>query len=138
MKHYPHITAHRAQGNPMLTVSDDGYIRLTYAELQHELLTHLVSGLDEDTDNTEGMTTITGYTEWVTTSTPTISMGWDWQLGANEQLTRISDIRSNVMLQNIHSIDHDMPKNNALLEQFIDNLNWQIIVKRSIYQRYTD
>lgn len=138
MKHYPHITAHRAQGNLMLTVSDDGYIRLTYAELQQEVLTHLTSGLDEDTDNTEGITNITGYTEWVTTNTPIISMGWDWQLGANEQLIRISDIRTNVMLQNNHPIDYDTPKNNALLEQFVDNLNWQTTVKLNIYERYTD
>ena len=123
MKHYPHITTHRAQGNLMLTVSDDGYIRLTHAELEQELLIHLVSGLDEDTDNIEGVTTMTGYTEWVSASTPTISMGWDWQLGATEQLIRISDIRSNVMLQNIHSIDCDMPKNNALLEHFIVKSN---------------
>jgi hypothetical protein len=138
MKHHPRtITAHRAQDNPMLSISDDGCIRLTYAELQQEQLIHLVSGLDEDTDNIEGETTITGYTEWVTDSAPIISMGWDWKLGTNEQLIRISDIRSNVMLLNHRQIDHDAQENNALLEQYVDDLNWQITVKYSIYQRHT-
>lgn len=121
----------------MLSISDDGYIRLTYAELQQEQLTHLVSGLDEDTDNIEGETAITGYTEWVTASTPIISMGWDWKLGTNERLIRISDIRSNIMLLNHQQIDHDVQKNNAFLEQYVDGLNWQITVKHNIYQRHT-
>jgi hypothetical protein len=39
--------------------------------------------------------TITGYTEWVISSMPTI---------------RISDIRSNIMLLNHRQIDHDVQK----------------------------
>ena len=83
-------------------LSDDGYIRLRYTQLQREVLKHFVSGLDENTNIVhDSVTYITGYTEWVSLSMPIISIGWDWQLGTNydsKKLILISDVRSNVTL----------------------------------------
>ena len=70
---------------------------------------------------------ITGYTEWVTDNTPTISMGWDWQLGSTtnpEQLIRISEIRSNIMLHNHEKIELGVQKTNEFLEKIIEKFNW--------------
>jgi hypothetical protein len=70
--------------SPMLTISPDGYMRLTFEELQQISLVHLISGLDEDNSALlqEGATfaEITGYTEWAGITSPAISIGWDWRL----------------------------------------------------------
>ena len=137
-KNHPHMP----QDNPMLIVSSDGYIRLTHAELSQETLIHLISGLDENTEHChDSLTDITGYTEWVTDNTPTISMGWDCQLGSTtkpEQLIRISEIRSNIMLHNHEKIELGVQKTNEFLEIIIEKFNWQTLVRAHIYQRYRD
>jgi hypothetical protein len=128
----------------MVAVSDDSYIRLLFAELQAIRLTHLISGLDADypapISSGAMPTTITGYTEMVSTTTPTITVGWDWQMDAAHnhiRLRRISEPRSNLMLQDISRVDLGAAKTIALLESFIDALSWQIEVQSHIDLRYT-
>ena len=71
-------------GLPIITIAPDGYIRLTFEEFRKISLIHLISGLDEDelVSLQEGatITEITGYTEWVSDTIPTISIGWDWAI----------------------------------------------------------
>src|ERR1039457_4128941 len=54
----------------LLIISDDGYIRLGFAEIQGICFTHLISGADEDgpakIPGGAVLTAITGYTEWTT------------------------------------------------------------------------
>jgi hypothetical protein len=115
-----------------LRVSNDGYIRLSFSEIRNVDLQHLITGLDEDTPaiSSEGalLTTITGYTEWVSTTVPSITIGWDWQLDTalnRIRLHRVNPPRSNLMLQDIHQTDLGPAKTSAMLEVFIDKLNWQ-------------
>ncbi len=113
-------------------MSDDGYIRLQYTAFQAIRLVHLLSGLDED-GPPEGRagavpTAITGYTEWVSTQIPVITIGWDWQmLGGSMgiRLQRVSLPRSNVLFQNRHSVDVGPDRTTSLLEEIIDELDWE-------------
>jgi hypothetical protein len=127
----------------MLKVSADGYIRLTFADLQIVRLEHLMSGLDDN--DAAGMSdsatraAITGYTEWLSTVTPQISIGWDWEMefvcGA-VCLRRQGSPRSNVMLQGGDKNDLSHEKSMLLQELHIDEMNWQSIVMEQIKLRY--
>lgn len=128
----------------MLAVSDDGYIRLSFAELQTVSLIHLISGLDEESPTTipggAMPTEIMGYTEWVSNSVPTITIGWDWQIDADHNrilLRKISEPRSNIMLQDSTGMDVGPAKTLILLEALIDALDWSIEVRSHIDIRYS-
>lgn len=125
-------------------VSEDGYIRLLFAELQVVHLFHLISGLDEETPTAsfDGATStaIRGYTEWVSHLTPAITIGWDWQMEADHHyilLRRIGEPRSNIMLLDANRKDFTQLKMVALLEAFVDALKWQTEVREHIGNRYT-
>ena len=125
----------------MVAVSDNGYVRLSYAELQAVRLIHRISGLDEAPATTvpggATLTVITGYTEWVGDSVVTI--GWDWRMDAAHNsvlLYRTSEPRSNVMIRDAQGADVGPVKTIALLETFIDALEWQSEVRKSIDIRY--
>lgn len=125
----------------MLAISGDGHIRLRLAELKGIHLKHLVSGLDEDIQGAAHLgalhTTISGYTEWVSETTPAISIGWDWQMHGAARLLRIGEPRSNLLLQDVHHIDMDYFKSATFLEAFVDTLEWQAVVLRQIVVRYS-
>lgn len=115
----------------MLSVSADGYIRLSFARLQTITLVHLISGLDENIPKIAHCgampTEITGYTEWATNVAPTITIGWDWQMDADCNrilLRRISEPRSNILLQDAAGMDVGPEKTIIMLEAFIDGIDW--------------
>ena len=63
---------------------------------------------------------ILGYTEWVSTETPAITIGWDWRLSASKgaaSCLRFGEVRSNVMLMDDQGRDLGPPDPVALLEQ---------------------
>lgn len=121
-------------------ISEDGHIRLRLAELRAVRLLHLISGLDEDIPELDSggalPTTISGYTEWVSNTTPVISIGWDWQMADSTQPCRIGEPRSNLILQDVHYRDVDYFKTALLLQDFVDALDWQRIVMKQIAVRY--
>ncbi|HZX27654.1 MAG TPA: DUF4902 domain-containing protein, partial [Telluria sp.] len=87
----------------MATLNADGLVVLTPAELAATAFLHLLSGVDDDRpadpDHGATSTTITGYTEWLSTTEPVVTLGWDWQLSARDgllQLCRIGPPRSNL------------------------------------------
>ncbi len=123
-------------------LSEDGYVRLRFSGLESIHLIHLVSGLDEDPPETvfSGAisTAITGYTEWISDTTPTITIGWDWEMGMNPiALKRTGEPRGNIMLADARMADLGPTKTAALLELFVDTLPWQIEVIDYIEIRYT-
>lgn len=130
---------------PSLTVSTDGYIRLTLDELQAVALMHLSSGLDgSEAMQSPGATIatdITGFTEWVSQGTPAISIGWDWEMTGQDSQCRLHLLnhpRSNLMLiQNSNRIDVGQRANLALLKEFVNQLLWQDDVIRFLTQQYT-
>lgn len=134
----PPLVAHHIKKENMtttqtLTVSPDGYVRLSLEQLQAIPLNHLISGMDEtgEAANCDASATeITGYTEWVSNGTPAITLGWDWHMQAQNQQTqlhRVSDPRSNIMLtDNISGMDLGQAKTTTLLQLHIDKTHsWQ-------------
>lgn len=118
---------------------NDGYIRLSFAEVKKLCLIHLISGVDRDTPDITSHgavpTAITGYTEWVSNNDPAITIGWDWQMHASDhcvQLKSLSEPRSNLMLQSANLSDVGHLKTATLLEAFIDGISWESEVLRYI------
>ena len=98
---------------PMITLSDDSYIRLTLGTFLAVQLVHLLSGLDDDRpiipQEGSSLAHISGYTEWLSTTTPTISLGWDWGLDVSQGqpfYVRLGAPRSNIMLVDV--MQHDL------------------------------
>ena len=129
---------------PIITLSEDGYVRLTLETFLVTPLVHLVSGLDEDSPNPsqEGgsLARISGYTEWVSASTPIITLGWDWWLDVSQgqfDYVRSSAPRCNVML--VAAMQHDLgsAQTSVLLEAAIDALAWREAVQKHIVTRYS-
>lgn len=125
---------------PIIAVSADSYIRLTFEKFWKMKLVHLVSGLDEDKSvclqKGAISTEITGYTEWVSDTTPAISVGWDWMIQAEGRYQRISEPRSNLMLMDSRRQDFGPVKTTALIEIVIDEMAWQKLIQQYISRRY--
>lgn len=124
-----------------LSISSDGHIRLRLAELQDITMHHLVSGLDEDFPEAAYFgalhTTISGYTEWVSHTSPVISIGWDWQMLDAEWLLRTGEPRSNLLFLDTQHSDMNYLASAVMLEEFVDTLDWQAEVFRQISERYS-
>ncbi|MES2299296.1 MAG: DUF4902 domain-containing protein [Pseudomonadota bacterium] len=127
----------------MFSISTDGYIRLTLAKLRSFKLIHLISGMDEDvppcSEHGAISTAITGYTEWVSSGTPALTIGWDWQMNVSDGnvcLTRISESRSNILLQDGNLLDLGPTESSALLDHFVDTLDWHDTAADFINARY--
>jgi len=127
----------------MITLCEDGYVRLTLATLQATPFTHLLSGLDDDQPGNlrqgESTSTISGYTEWVSSTIPAITLGWDWRVEALRgklKYRRTSPPRGNLML--VDSRNHDLGSDRtlSLLEVEVDALNWQEETAKAISARY--
>ncbi|MES2316849.1 MAG: DUF4902 domain-containing protein [Pseudomonadota bacterium] len=122
---------------------ENGYVRLTYAGFQALCLQHLISGVDEDgpDDAPDGAsaTAITGYTEWISSEQPMLTIGWDWQMLPGDRgvrLRRESEPRSNVMLQSPAREDLGAAKTTVLLETIVDSFDWQTEALAHISDRY--
>lgn len=125
-----------------ITISSDGYVRLTFDVLQQVPLTHLISGLDEeDNSSFESETIITGYTEWISSTSPAISIGWDWMFNYSQKngiyyKKMDSEPRSNIMLIDTQQCDIGHAKTAEQLELLIEKLAWQIVVQNYISEQY--
>lgn len=134
---------HDTQGivrTPMITLSHDGYVRLTPQCFAQMRLTHLHSGVDEDRPLTpaEGATrsSITGYTEWISATRPAITIGWDWQMTARDgqiQLIPLGYPRSNLMFIDEHGNDLGYSTTEALLRFWVKSFEWQPSVHKALH-----
>jgi hypothetical protein len=132
---------------PTLTVSADGYVRLTASAFRAIALTHLLSELDPDPDidlppsTASGacVASIVGYTEWASHTTPALSLGWDWHIettAGRVRYQREGGIRSNVMLVDECRRDLGAAATDVLLCIAIDSLGWEQAVNHYISNRY--
>lgn len=129
--------------SPAATLSVDGYVRLTLDTLSATPLVHLISGLDEDARSNvhEGASSIaiSGYTEWISTSKPTVTIGWDWRLDVSQGkllYIRLDHPRSNIMLIDPRQNDFGHARTMTLLQSVIDSLAWQAAVDSYVAIRY--
>lgn len=83
---------------------------------------------------------ISGYTEWLSDSTPALTMGWDWKMDFVDQriqLRRVSVPYSNIMMQDANHQDIDYGKSILLQEMFVDGFDWQTAVQKQLSSRYS-
>ena len=116
----------------MLTISEDGYIRLTSRQFASLSLSHLLTAPDlpggDDALADATATRITGYTEWVSVATPSVTVGWDWEMvgtGGSVWLRRLNAPRSNVMLVDDAGKDLGPAQSARLLGELVDARDWQ-------------
>jgi hypothetical protein len=127
-----------------MQISPEGLIRLSISELLGTPMKHLVSGVDVDgSSDLAGCgspTIISGYTEWVSSNTPTISIGWDWhiQSGACGSFwARVGLPSSNVLLIETRDNGEDWDKSRNLLATVVDALPWREHIPDLIAARYS-
>jgi Domain of unknown function (DUF4902) len=122
---------------------DSGCVNLRLDTLLSIPLVHFVSGLDEeqrvDIKRDGEQTTISGYTEWVSTTPPIISLGWDWRLDtlrATPWCVRTSPPRSNIRLLDENMREVEWRRAQLALGGVVDALSWQERTQSAIASRY--
>ena len=127
----------------MAPVSKDGYLRMTVSAFENIPLVHLLSGLDENNTDTDQLRTdvcgISGYTEWISSTTPTISIGWDWRLDVTQGRPRYvleGFPRSNLMFQDAERRDLGPTRTATVLKVALDTISWQEETMKAISDRY--
>jgi hypothetical protein len=126
-----------------MNVSPDGCIRLTLETLLSLPLKHLMSGIDDtqpnDTHACGKSTSLSGYTEWLSTTEPVITMGWDVALDTTSSVgplwVRVGLPRTNVRLINTDATDMEWHRNLQALATVVDALPWQQEISRAIAER---
>lgn len=123
----------------------DGYLRLPLVKLLSSRLTHVLSGLDDEPDRALAdcgcPTSVTGYTEWASTSAPIVSLGWDWKLEVRSDqvvFVRTGFPRSNIMLVDSTSVDYGYQRTQEALATVVDALHWRKYTRTAIEQRYAN
>ena len=122
-----------------LIISNDGYIRLSEPELFHLQFHQLCSGLNLDDNqhsDRSSKTEIRGYTEWVSHTSPSLSIGWDWILNYRGFPINTGCIYSNIMLIDSCFLDLGSEKTEQLLALFIAKLNWERKLMSHIKDKY--
>lgn len=126
-----------------MTRFKDGTVTMTLDALLSTSLVHLVSGLDEeehpDLRHDGKATTISGYTEWVGSANPTLSLGWDWHvdpLRGPPWCVRSAAPRSNICLLDERGREVDWNRAQLALSGVVDALAWQECTQAAIAARY--
>lgn len=122
-------------------LSPDGMIRLTVDQLLSTPLEHLVSGVDMESPVPAcgTVTSLSGYTEWISTKTPLISIGWDWCLQVSltgVRWTRVGLPRSNLLLTRDSGDDTTWHSNLEILGTIVDALAWREVLPAVVASRY--
>jgi hypothetical protein len=122
-----------------MRTSDDCFLRMTIDDVLALPFTHLISGLDDESpaldERCGARTTLTGYTEWIASTEPPVTVGWDW-LVADERWLRIGPPRSNLLLLDSARHPYAWARNEAVLGTVVDALPWQEETKSAVNNRY--
>lgn len=143
--HHSSATTQSCKESPdFLKVSHDGYVRMTRYVFLKLPLVHFLSGLDEDTQRSPEYggieSTISGYTEWLSSSVPVVSIGWDWRLNLTTSVPhyeREGPPRSNVMLIDAESgRDLGDVETADTIAHRLDHFGWEDSICMHIAARY--
>ncbi len=144
MQHSSAIEQYRKEPSDFLRVSHDGYVRMTRHVFLRLPLVHYLSGLDEDHLHPlvhGGVeSTISGYTEWISSSVPVVSVGWDWRLNLLTGVPRYEregGARSNIMIidaENGRDVGDDATAETIAYR--LDRSGWEEDIRRQIALRY--
>ncbi|VTU37873.1 hypothetical protein H6CHR_05081 [Variovorax sp. PBL-H6] len=122
----------------------DGLLRLSNPALRALQLTHLISGVYEDSlspalQTCGRPTTITGYTEWIDAAGSPATLGWDWEIRCmpgQVRWHRLSLPFTNVLL--VHEDRRDLPWqcNLQRLAEWVDTLAWTEPLRTALFVQY--
>lgn len=123
---------------------NDGLLRLRQQDLGAIRLVHLISGIDDDSGDGSAprcgaSTTLSGYTEWVSTQEPNLTLGWDWQLETEASTARVVRLglpRTNVLVVKNENDPLPWEKSLEVLASFIDNFDWNTPAFDAVCHRY--
>lgn len=127
-----------------ISVSWDGYVRMSLSTFMELPLVHFLSGLNDDPicriTDCDTKASISGYAEWESTTIPKLTIGWDWRLdltSAAPRYIRESWPRSNVMIidaQNGKDLGDEATA--ASIASRIDQIGWENDTGNYIVMRY--
>ena len=127
----------------MVTLSKDGYLRMTVETFKSIPLVHVLSGLDDDdlgsVQSQAGACSISGYTEWISSTTPAVTIGWDWRIEAHQGRPRYVVAgfpRSNLMFLDAERRDLGFVRTATLLKAAVDTIPWHQETADAISARY--
>lgn len=117
---------------------------MTASTFENIPMVHLLSGLDgEKNDSNQSQTNacgISGYTEWVSSTTPVVTIGWDWRLEIAKGTARYvleGFPRSNLMFLDAERRDLGPIRTAAMLKASVEAIGWQAETYKAISAKYT-
>jgi hypothetical protein len=128
----------------MIELTDDGLTRLTYSDLKGISFKHIYSELNQDktafSSVQDSQTILSGLTEWVSDTTPVLSIGWDWKF---DPFKTPPDYKldgkpySNIMLiSETERVDIGKSATLEILICYISKLSWPDSVKTYLNGKY--
>lgn len=120
------------------STSFDYYLRLHEAALLATVLEHIESGLDIDLESqappaaaeaSSDALSMRGFTEWASSTSPAVSVGWDW-ITTQPGLLLLdgSSLRTNVMLVDGQGTDRGHKATVLNLVRLVEGFDWQSAV----------
>lgn len=129
--------------NDVLSLSDDGIVRIDFNAFKKIPLQHLCTELSNDdiVEKYEGdcSTELAGFTEWCSDTSPCISISWDWRysyLTHSPCYIICGDTYSNLIFLDQNNKDMSVEQTDKLLKEFLSSFPWQITVKQALDERY--
>jgi Domain of unknown function (DUF4902) len=112
----------------------DGYIRVSLKRLAILQFVHVTSACDKSLLAELLANAVparaAGYTEWISKTTPFVSLGWDWYRDdvSRRCLLISNDVRSNIMLVDARGYDLGMHRTAHFVASWLGVLDWQAVV----------
>ena len=122
----------------------DGRLCMRRSDLDALQLTHLLSGMDEEDAGIQSCgraTHFSGYTEWVSPQSATLTLGWDWHLAAGAgqpSVKRLGLPRTNIQV--LDGVMRPLPWDDSLqvLADYIDSIEWASPAFEAVCQRHVN
>ncbi len=121
-----------------LKLSPDGYIRLPFSTFSSLPFVHLFTeqddGLQDELLEQAILTESAGFSECITNTTPSISLGWAWYMHgeSNCLLLAPEPVRSNVMIIDMHGYDVGPNVTSDLISHWLQFCDWQTMVRAAL------
>jgi hypothetical protein len=111
----------------------DGYIRMPLKRLALLQFMHVTSACDKfllaELVADAVPAGAAGYTEWISTTAPVVSVGWDWYCdNVSCRCLLINEVRSNIMLVDSQGCDLGPRRSARLIAAWLGALEWQPVV----------
>ncbi len=122
----------------VLKISPDGYIRLSFSTFSSLPFVHLFTDRDltllEELVGQEIPAKSAGFSECISSTTPSISLGWAWyqHRDSNCLLLAPEIVRSNVMIVDMHGYDVGSKTTSNLISEWLTCCDWPAMVRLAL------